>query len=80
MTSLTGDFKGSKRIFVRGGGVGIRTLDALSGHTHLAGEHLRPLGHSSAQIRIIPEIKFQCQFEYGKLAKYLDNLSHSTWI
>ena len=31
-----------------GGGVGIRTLDALVGHTHLAGEHLRPLGHSSA--------------------------------
>ncbi len=33
-----------------GGGVGIRTLDALLGHTHLAGEHLRPLGHSSAPL------------------------------
>ena len=31
-----------------GGGVGIRTLDALGGPPHLAGEHLRPLGHSSA--------------------------------
>ncbi len=31
-----------------GGGVGIRTLEALLGLTHLAGEHLRPLGHSSA--------------------------------
>ena len=31
-----------------GGGVGIRTLDGLVAHTHLAGEHLRPLGHSSA--------------------------------
>ena len=31
----------------RGGEVGIRTLDALVGHTHLAGEHLRPLGHFS---------------------------------
>ena len=32
---------------IRGGEVGIRTLDALVGHTHLAGEHLRPLGHFS---------------------------------
>ncbi len=32
-----------------GGGVGIRTLDTLVGYTHLAGEHLRPLGHSSAR-------------------------------
>lgn len=30
-----------------GGGVGIRTLDGLLAHTHLAGEHLQPLGHSS---------------------------------
>lgn len=32
---------------IRGGEAGIRTLDALVGHTHLAGEHLRPLGHFS---------------------------------
>ena len=35
----------------RGGEVGIRTLDALLGHTHLAGEHLRPLGHFSTYNR-----------------------------
>lgn len=33
-----------------GGDVGIRTLDALLGHTHLAGEHLRPLGHISVAV------------------------------
>ena len=36
---------------IRGGEVGIRTLDALVGHTHLAGEHLRPLGHFSTYNR-----------------------------
>ena len=30
-----------------GGEVGIRTLDTLVAYTHLAGEHLRPLGHFS---------------------------------
>ncbi len=38
-----------------GGGVGIRTLDTLVGYTHLAGEHLRPLGHSSARLTMLPE-------------------------
>jgi hypothetical protein len=32
---------------ITGGELGIRTLDALVGHTHLAGEHLRPLGQLS---------------------------------
>ena len=32
-----------------GGEVGIRTPDTLVGYTHLAGEHLRPLGHFSAR-------------------------------
>ena len=36
-----------------GGGVGIRTLDGLVAHTHLAGEHLRPLGHSSVPLFIL---------------------------
>ncbi len=31
-----------------GGELGIRTLDGLMAHTHLAGEHLRPLGQLSA--------------------------------
>ena len=31
----------------RGGEAGIRTPDTLVGYTHLAGEHLRPLGHFS---------------------------------
>ena len=30
-----------------GGELGIRTPDALLGHTRLAGEHLRPLGQLS---------------------------------
>ena len=30
-----------------GGELGIRTPDALMGHTRLAGEHLRPLGQLS---------------------------------
>ena len=48
--------------FLSGGEAGIRTLDALVGHTHLAGEHLRPLGHFSVgQERIIPELCLLCQ-------------------
>ncbi len=37
------------RHFKTGGEVGIRTPDTLVGYTHLAGEHLRPLGHFSAR-------------------------------
>ena len=35
------------RINSTGGELGIRTPDALLGHTRLAGEHLRPLGQLS---------------------------------
>ena len=35
------------RIIRTGGELGIRTPDALLGHTRLAGEHLRPLGQLS---------------------------------
>ena len=35
------------RVEQSGGELGIRTPDALLGHTRLAGEHLRPLGQLS---------------------------------
>jgi hypothetical protein len=37
-------------LILNGGERGIRTLDGLLTHTHLAGERLQPLGHLSGKI------------------------------
>ena len=56
LSPLSGQKKSAREtraLLNAGGEVGIRTLDALLGHTHLAGEHLRPLGHFSKAGRYV---------------------------